>query len=69
VSAVYTETLPYYEPDVRPVTPDDFREWQILEVRDESIIGFEDGDVVFLSTDSEATQKLIPKIDLQLPFD
>jgi hypothetical protein len=69
VSAVYTETLPYYEPDTRPATPDDFQEWQIVDVRDESVIGIEDGDIVFLSTESEATQKLVRKGDVQLPYD
>jgi hypothetical protein len=69
VSAVYTETLPYYEPDIMPATPDDFREWQVLDVRDESVIGIEGGDIVFLSTDSETTQKLVPKRTLQLPYD
>ena len=69
VSAVYTETLPYYEPDRRPATPDDFYEWQILDVRDESVIGLEGGDIVFLSTDSETRQKLVPKVEIQLPFD
>jgi hypothetical protein len=69
VSAVYTETLPYYEPDVMPATPDDFREWQVLDVRDESVIGIEGGDIVFLSTDSEATQKLVPKGEFKLPYD
>ena len=69
MSAVYTETLPYYEPDAMPATPDDFHEWQILDVRDESVIGIEGGDIVFLSTESEATQKLVRKGEFQLPFD
>ena len=69
VSAVYTETLPYYDPDRRPATPDDFYEWQVLDVRDESVIGIEGGDIVFLSTDSEARQKLVRKDEIQLPYD
>jgi hypothetical protein len=69
VSAVYTETLPYYDPDRRPATPDDFYQWQVLEVRDESVIGIEGGDVVFLGTDSDVTQKLIGKDELDLPYD
>lgn len=69
VSATYTETLPYYEPDVMPATPDDFREWQVLEVRDESVIGIESGDIVFLSTDSDIVQTLLPKHQLKLPYD
>lgn len=69
VSAVYTETLPYYEPDIMPATPDDFREWQVLEVRDESVIGVESGDIVFLSTDSDVRQKLVPKGEIRLPYD
>ena len=69
VSATYTQTLPYYEPDTMHATPDDFREWQILDVRDESVIGIESGDVVFLSTDSVVTQTLLPKGQLKLPYD
>jgi hypothetical protein len=69
VSAVYTETLPYYEPDITPATPDDFREWQVLDVRDESVIGIESGDIVFLSTDSDVTQKLVAKGAIKLPYD
>ncbi|MBC8024827.1 MAG: hypothetical protein H7Y89_02450 [Steroidobacteraceae bacterium] len=69
VSAVYTETLPYYEPDRTPATPDDFYEWQLLDVRDESVIGIESGDIVFLSTDSVVKQKLVRKGEIQLPYD
>jgi hypothetical protein len=50
-------------------TPDDFREWQVLEVRDESVIGVESGDIVFLSTDSDVKQKLVPKGEIKLPYD
>ena len=28
VTADYVETMPYYEPDAMPATPDDFREFQ-----------------------------------------
>ena len=37
-----------------PVTPDDFREFEIVESVDESVVGIEDGDLVFLSTRAEA---------------
>jgi len=30
VKSEYVETLPYYEPDMRPATPDDFNKWQIV---------------------------------------
>ena len=60
--------MPYYEPDVMPVTPDDFREFQILETRDESVVGIEGGDIVFLSTDADIHQSLVPKGSLQIPF-
>lgn len=68
VSATYTETQPYYEPDTMHATPDDFREWQVLDIRDDSVIGYEDGDVVYLSTDRKVTQKLVPKDEIQLPY-
>jgi hypothetical protein len=68
VTAQYSETLPYYEPEVMPATPDDFLEFQILETRDESIIGVEGGDVVFLSTGAEVSQTLVPKSSLKIPY-
>src|SRR5262249_19985406 len=30
VTAEYVETMPYYEPDIRPATPDDFRDFQVV---------------------------------------
>src|SRR5262245_25127542 len=56
VRAEYVETMPYYPPDTMPATPDDFMEWQIVETLDTSVVGIEDGDIVFLSTDSESAQ-------------
>lgn len=69
VKSEYVETLPYYEPDTMPSGPDDFREWQIVESRDESVIGIEDGDLVFLSTRGDALQRLADRKDIDLPFD
>ena len=69
VTADYVETMPYYEEWARPATPDDFREFQVLETRDESVIGIESGDLVFLSTESNTSQSLIEKSSLKLPYD
>jgi hypothetical protein len=69
VTAEYVETLPYYEPDTVPRTPDDFSHFQIVESRDESVVGLEDGDLRFLSTRAEAHQSLIGKDHVQLPYD
>jgi hypothetical protein len=68
ITAEYVETLPFYEPDVMPATPDDFREFQILESRDESVVGIEGGDIVFLSTDAHIRQQLVPKGSLKIPY-
>jgi hypothetical protein len=68
ITAEYVETLPYYEPDMMPATPDDFREFQILESRDESVVGIESGDIVFLSTDADIHQSLVPKSSLRIPY-
>jgi len=68
VKSEYVETLPYYEPDMIPSGPDDFRQWQIVETRDESVVGIEGGDVVFLSTKGDAMQKLADRNDIDLPF-
>jgi hypothetical protein len=69
VSAEYVETLPYYPPDTMPVTPDDFQEFQVLETRDESLVGIESGDIVFLHTDADIHQSLVPKSSVQIPYD
>jgi hypothetical protein len=69
VTSEYVETMPYYEPDIMPATPDDFREWQVVETTDESVVGIEGGDLVFLSSDSESVQSLIDKSTLSLPYD
>jgi hypothetical protein len=69
VTAVYVETSPYYEPDMRPATPDDFRQYQVVESRDESVVGIEDGDLVFLSTESDARQTLIGKNPVAIPYE
>ncbi len=70
VIAEYVETLPFYEPGMMPSTPDDFREFQIIETRDESVVGIEGGDLVFLSTDSDSRQtEFVLKSKLDLPYD
>ena len=69
VTAEYIETMPYYEPDRIPVTPDDFREFQVVETLDESRVGIEDGELVFLSTDSETHQSLVSKNSVDIPYD
>ena len=70
VIAEYVETLPYYEPGMMPATPDDFRDFQIIETRDKSVVGIESGNPVFLSADAESRQtELVPKSQLVLPYD
>ncbi len=69
VKAEYVETMPYYEPDVMPATPDDFREWQIVETRDESVVGIEGGDLVYLRSKSDSVQTLVAKNEISLPYD
>ena len=70
VTAEYIETLPHYEEDRIPVTPDDFRDFVVVESHDESVVGIEGGNLVFLSAAVEATQtELIPKSRLDLPYD
>jgi hypothetical protein len=61
--------LPYYAPDIMPATPDDFREFQVVETRDESVVGFEGGDLKFLSSDSDSSQTLVAKSTVTLPYD
>ena len=69
VQAEYVETMPYYDPDMMPRFPDDFYDWQIVESRDESVVGIESGDLVFLSTRGDSVQTLTPKNKISLPED
>jgi hypothetical protein len=69
VSSEYVETMPYYEMDIMPATPDDFRHFQVVESTDESVVGIEGGDLVFLRTDAISSQTLIEKSSLKLPYD
>jgi len=70
VNAKYVETLPYYEAGMIPATPDDFREFQIIESSDESVVGIESGEIVFLSSNADSVQtEFIEKGKLQLPYD
>ena len=69
VKAEYVETMPYYEPDMMIATPDDFRDFQLVESSDESVVGFEGGDLRFLSTRAESYQSLVPKDSVQIPYE
>ncbi|HEU5135229.1 MAG TPA: hypothetical protein VFU13_08815 [Steroidobacteraceae bacterium] len=69
VVSEYVETMPYYDPDMIPSTPDDFRHFQVVETTDESVVGIESGDIVFLRTDSNASQSLVSKSSVSLPYD
>jgi hypothetical protein len=69
VTADYIETSPYYEPDMQPATPDDFTHFQVVESRDESIVGIEDGDLKFFRTEADAHQALIPKGSVAIPYE
>jgi len=44
-------------------------EFQVVEILDESMVGIEDGDLVFLSTRSEAHQTLVSKKSVDIPYD
>jgi hypothetical protein len=68
VKVHYVETEPFYG-DSMPRTPDDFYQFQILDVHEDSVVGMESGDLVYLSTDSEAHQSLIGKDQVNLPYD
>lgn len=69
VVAEYVETMPYYEENAVPATPDDFRHFVVVESRDESVVGIEGGDLVFTSAKIAATQaELIEKSKLNLPY-
>lgn len=69
VIAEYVETLPHYEAGMVPATPDDFRRFQIIESRDESVVGIENGKLVFLSTEADSSQtEVVAKDSLSLPY-
>jgi predicted small lipoprotein YifL len=64
--AICSEKLPFYE--APPSTASDYLDVQVLETLDHSRVGIEDGDIVFLSTDADITQTLVPKNDMPLPY-
>jgi hypothetical protein len=61
VDAQYVEKMPFFEPDRVPASPFDYRDVQILTSHDRSIVGIEDGDIVFLRTEAETEQELVDK--------
>jgi hypothetical protein len=68
--ARYVETLPYYEANYMPATLDDFREFVVIESRDESVVGIEGGDLKFLEADVYAIEtELLPKRDVTIPYE
>ena len=69
VTAEYVETMPFYEPYSQPATPDDFRQFQVVRSTDVSVVGIEDGELVFLSTTSDAHQSLINKNEVDIPYE
>jgi hypothetical protein len=69
VRAEYVETRPFYAPHRNAATLDDFEDFEVIESVDESVVGIEDGDIVFLSTQAEAWQTLVPKSSLDIPYD
>jgi hypothetical protein len=68
--AEYVETLPHYEENYMPATLDDFRDFVVVRSRDESIVGIEDGDLVFMSAEVEAEEiELLPKSSVDIPYE
>ena len=68
VVAEYEETLPSY--GHMPSTPDDFRDFVVVESRDESTVGYEGGDIVFLDSRVEAREvDRLPKNSVDIPYD
>jgi hypothetical protein len=63
--------MPHYEADMMPSTPDDFRDFVVVESHDESVVGIEGGNIRFLSAKVEAREtELIPKsAEFNLPYD
>ncbi|HEU4780793.1 MAG TPA: hypothetical protein VFS58_13005 [Steroidobacteraceae bacterium] len=68
VNKHYVETMPYYDLDIMPATPDDFRKFQIVESYEEARVGIEGGELVFLSSDTDSTQTLVDKYSLSIPY-
>ena len=67
VTAEYEERLPFYPPTSQPRSRDDFSSVQVLKTHDVSTVGIEDGEIVFLSTDSEVWETLVPRSAVVLP--
>ncbi len=69
VVAGYKEIYPYYVAGSIYATPDSFQDFVVVESRDESTVGLEDGDLVFMNARVEAREtELIPKGQFNLPY-
>jgi hypothetical protein len=68
IEAEYVQKLPYYQDSVIPASPDNYYEVQILESSEVSAVAIEDGKIVFVSTDANVRQTLVPKHELPLPY-
>ena len=69
VEADYVEKMPFYEDGGMPLqSPDIYDQVQVAETHDKSVVGIEDGKLVFLSTESKVKARLMPRHDMPLPY-
>lgn len=69
VRAQYIEKMPFYEDGIPPGSLDAFTEMQVMDTAATSVVGLEDGEIRFLSTDLEIEATLVPKSEAPLPYD
>jgi hypothetical protein len=69
VYARYVDTMPFYEEGALPNMLDAFTEMQIMEIEANSVVGLEDGEIRWLSSEQDIEATLVPKAEAPLPYD
>ena len=69
VYARYVEKMPFYEEGFPLGSPDAFTEMQVMDTDAASVVGIEDGEIRFISTELEIEATLVPKSEEPLPYD
>lgn len=69
VHARYVDTMPFYEEGVPATMLDAFTDMQVMEIEANSVVGLEDGEIRWLSSEHDIEATLVPKAEAPLPYD
>lgn len=69
VRARYVEKMPFYEEGIPLGSLDAFTQMQVMDTDANSVVGIEDGEIRFISTELDIEATLVPKAQEPLPYD